>query len=176
MKPMTFWEMLTPIMAPTAIAIAELISRFRRSTRCSKNDILPPASCSGGVSDGSDGEVVIRRFLLSWSRGVRRNRRRGGVRTERLLDCGGGLYLESGNAGLILLVLRERIQQGLSPQGWVEAGRKPWRPPPHECAFVARARALLLPGRSESRRSSCGIPPLPCPACEPVPAASAGRK
>src|SRR5260370_37474364 len=96
MKPMTFWEMVTTIMATTAMAIAELIRRLRRSTRCSKNDILPPASCSGGVSDGSDGEVVIRRFPLGWGRGVRRNRRRGRVRAKRLLDCGCGLHLESG--------------------------------------------------------------------------------
>src|SRR3981189_3139477 len=71
MKPMTFWEMLTPIMAPTAMAIAELISRFRRSTRCSKNDIFPPASCSGGIAGASDCGVVIRRFLLGWGRRVR---------------------------------------------------------------------------------------------------------
>src|SRR3981189_2642058 len=71
MKPMTFWEMLTPIMAPTAMAIAELISRFRRSTRCSKNDVFPPASCSGGIADASDCGVVIRRFLLGWGRRVR---------------------------------------------------------------------------------------------------------
>src|SRR5258708_22064470 len=83
MRSMTLWEMLTPTIAPTAMAIAELISRLRKSTRCSKNDIFPPASCSGGVAKGSDGGVVIRRFLLGWGRRVRCNCRRVVVRWWR---------------------------------------------------------------------------------------------
>src|SRR6266853_1752217 len=83
MRSMTLWEMLTPTMAPRAMAIAELISRLRRSTRCSKNDIFPPASCSGGVAKGSDGGVVIRRFLLGWGRRVGCNCRRVVVRWRR---------------------------------------------------------------------------------------------
>src|SRR5512142_721414 len=56
--------MLTPTPAPTAIASAELMSRLRKSTRCSKNDILPPGSCSGADVERSDCGVVIRRFLV----------------------------------------------------------------------------------------------------------------
>src|SRR5882672_4682556 len=77
--------MLTPIMAPTAMAIAELISRFRKSTRCSKNDIFPPASCSGGTAGASDCGVVIRRFLLGRGRRVRHCRGLVRVRVGRQL-------------------------------------------------------------------------------------------
>src|SRR5579863_2850193 len=63
-NPRSFWETLTPTNAPMAIASAELMSRLRKSTRCSKNDILPPGSCSAADEEGSDCGVVIRRFLV----------------------------------------------------------------------------------------------------------------
>src|SRR6266550_1411988 len=85
MNPMTFCETATPTIAPTAMAIAELIIRFRKSTRCPKNDIFPPASCSGGIADASDCGVVIRRFLLGWGRRVRHCRGLVSVRVGRQL-------------------------------------------------------------------------------------------
>src|ERR1700680_1852674 len=72
--------MLTPTKAPTAMASAELMSRLRKSTRCSKNDILPPGSCSGADWEGSDCGVVIRGFLVRDAYGFRRWRlRRAGI-------------------------------------------------------------------------------------------------
>src|SRR5450631_471196 len=90
-NPITFCEMLTPMNAPMAMAMAELMSRLRRSTRCSKNDILPPGSCSGVDVDGSDCCVVIGRILVWRAYGFRR----------RLWQAGIGMRHMAGIAGCI---------------------------------------------------------------------------
>ena len=79
MNPMTLWATLTPTIAPIAMASAELISRLRRSTRWSKNDILPPVSCSSSVVEGSDCGVVIRGFLVGSLHGFRQRMLRTGL-------------------------------------------------------------------------------------------------
>src|ERR1700689_3039817 len=61
MNAMKRFETASPRAAPMAIAIAELISRLRRSTRGSKKDIRPPSSSSGAaakLSLGGTGSAI----------------------------------------------------------------------------------------------------------------------
>src|ERR1700679_940441 len=68
MKAMKCLERARPIPAPMAIAMAELISRFRRSTKWSKKDIRAPGSsgAAAGEAAGSSwaGSDIVRFFGL----------------------------------------------------------------------------------------------------------------
>jgi hypothetical protein len=55
MKSMKYCDTASPTPIPTPTPIRALINRFRKSTKCSKKDMRPPASSSGRTGEMGSG-------------------------------------------------------------------------------------------------------------------------